>query len=184
MSLLEELRELQSRAEQELAEATSPDALEAFRIKYLGAKGATREMMRRLGEVSPDGRQLVLAFDDSVNASARGGLRILDIENGVAREIVAHGDSVNGEPGSVQWTPDGSDVVYMEMMHGDEWRTLVWRVAATGGEPEYLWTASQGKYGSWFELSPDGRNIALTTYTQETEVWVMEGIKEVLTRGN
>ena len=56
MSLLEELRKLQSRAEGELAEARSPEALEGLRIKYLGAKGATREMMRRLGEVSPDDR--------------------------------------------------------------------------------------------------------------------------------
>jgi hypothetical protein len=31
-----------------------------------------------------------------------------------------------------------------------------------------------------FTVSPDGRRIALTTYTQETEIWVMEGLKEVL----
>jgi Tol biopolymer transport system component len=80
----------------------------------------------------------------------------------------------------VQWTPDGKYVLYGEIVHGDEWRTVVWRVAAGGGEPEYLWTAGQGKYGSWFELSPDARQIALTTYTQETEIWVMENLREVL----
>ena len=42
--------------------------------------------------------------------------------------------------------------------------------------------ASQGRHGSWFELSPDGQQIALTTYTQETEIWVMENLKEVLER--
>ena len=76
----------------------------------------------------------------------------------------------------------GSYIVYGEMMHGDAWRTLVWRVATTGGKPEYLWTASQDKYGSWFELSPDGRQIAITTYTQENEIWVMENLREVLER--
>jgi Tol biopolymer transport system component len=148
--------------------------------------GEERELYRdslsiwRPVEISPDGRQLVFAFDDSVNAIGRGGLMVLDIESGDARRIVAHGDSVNGEPGSVQWTPDGKYVLYGEIVHGDEWRTVVWRVAAGGGEPEYLWTAGQGKYGSWFELSPDARQIALTTYTQETEIWVMENLREVL----
>ncbi len=42
--------------------------------------------------------------------------------------------------------------------------------------------ASQGRHGSWFELSPDGQQIALTTYTQETEIWVMENLEEVLER--
>jgi Tol biopolymer transport system component len=133
-------------------------------------------------ELSSDGRQLVFAFEDSVSAVTRGGLAILDIERGVARRIVTHGDSVNGEPGSVQWTPDNRYVLYAEIVHGDEWRTNVWRVAAAGGAPEYLWTAGEGKYGSWFELSPDGRRIALTTYTQENEIWVMENLKEVLER--
>jgi len=63
-------------------------------------------------------------------------------------------------------------------------RTNVSRVASSGGAPEHLWTFGEGKWGSWFSLSPDGRQIALTTYTQETEIWVMENLKEVLTRGN
>jgi Tol biopolymer transport system component len=150
--------------------------------------GEERELYRdslsiwRPVEVSPDGRHLVFSFDDSVNAVGRGGLMALDIESGDARRIVAHGDSVNGEPGSVQWTPDGNYVLYAEIVHGDEWRTNVWRVPVDGGEPEYLWTVGEGKYGSWFELSPDGKQIALTTYTQENEIWVMEGLKEVLSR--
>ncbi len=31
-------------------------------------------------------------------------------------------------------------------------------------------------------MSTDGRRIALTTYTQEPEIWVMENLKEVLER--
>jgi Tol biopolymer transport system component len=167
----------------------SSDSVPRARVMRLDlASGLTEELYRDSlmidlpMEVSPDGRQIVIGFADSIDAIGGGGLSILDIENGIARQIVAHGDSVNGEPGSVQWTPDGRYIVYAEMMHGDAWRTLIWRVNAKGGEPEYLWKASEGKYGSWFELSPDGTQIALTTYTQENEVWVMENLREVLAR--
>jgi len=132
-------------------------------------------------EVSPDGGQLVFAVDDTVGGIGwRGGLGVLDMESGSARSIAVHGDSVGGEEGSAQWTPNGKYIVYGEIVHGDEWHTDVWRVAAEGGAPEYLWTFAEGKYGGWFELSPDGRQIALTTYTQENEIWVMENLREVL----
>jgi Tol biopolymer transport system component len=131
-------------------------------------------------EFSPDERHLVFAIDDSLNAVGGGGLGILNLESGAAGRIVASGDFNIGEPRSVAWTPDGRYVLYSEIVHEDEWRTHVWRVAARGGEPEHLWTMAQGKYGGWFELSPDHRQIALTTYTQETEIWVMENLKEVL----
>ncbi|HUS47756.1 MAG TPA: phenylalanine--tRNA ligase subunit alpha [Phycisphaerae bacterium] len=54
MSLLEELHELRTAAEGELAAADSPDALEAWRIKHLGAKGALKAAMQRLRDVPGD----------------------------------------------------------------------------------------------------------------------------------
>jgi len=148
--------------------------------------GEERELYRdsllvcRPLELSPDGRYLVFAVDDSLNSIGLGGLTVLELETGATRRIVASGDSATGRELSVQWTPDGNHVLYSESIQGDEWRTHVWRVAATGGEPERLWTVGEGKWGSWFELSPDGGQIALTTYTQESEIWVMENLREVL----
>jgi Tol biopolymer transport system component len=151
------------------------------------ASGEERELYQdsliipRPLEFAPNGRYLVFAVQDSLNAD-RGGLAVLDLETRATRGIVASRGWVGytGSGGSVQWTPDGEYILYSEPMQGDEWRTHVWRVSATAGEPEYLWTVGEGKWGSWFELSPDGRQIALTTYTQETEIWVMENLKEVL----
>jgi len=53
MSLLEEITTLGSQASAELAEASSLQALEAWRVKYLGLKGAVRAALGRLKEVPP-----------------------------------------------------------------------------------------------------------------------------------
>ena len=51
MSLLDEIRGLHERAAAELEAVATGDALEAWRIKYLGMKGAVRAVMDRLKEV-------------------------------------------------------------------------------------------------------------------------------------
>ena len=56
MSLPDELHELRAAAEGQLAAAGSADALEAWRVKYLGTKGALKAAMQRLREV-PDDRK-------------------------------------------------------------------------------------------------------------------------------
>ncbi len=51
MSFLEDLTDLHAQASAELARVDSPQALEAWRIKYLGLKGAVKAAMQRLREV-------------------------------------------------------------------------------------------------------------------------------------
>jgi phenylalanyl-tRNA synthetase alpha chain len=51
MSLLEDLEELKAKARQSLGEVRSSEALEEWRIRYLGTKGAVKEAVRRLREV-------------------------------------------------------------------------------------------------------------------------------------
>ncbi len=151
--------------------------------------GEERELYRdsllvpRPLERSHDGRQLLFAVQDSLNAIPIGGLAVLDLESGAARRIVASWDSTSHPELSAQWTPDGEYVLFTQPMGLEkDSRTEVFRVPAGGGEREHLWTFGEGKWGSWIELSPDGKQIALTTYTQENEVWVMEGLREVLER--
>jgi Tol biopolymer transport system component len=139
-------------------------------------------VIRRPFELSPDGRQVAFVFMDSLNATGPGGLAILDLDTGARRRIVMFGDSATGWEVSLHWTPDGKKIVYSQIVRDDEWRTNVYRVAASGGDPKYLWTFGEGKWGGWFELSPDARQIALTTYTQENEIWVMDNLKETLER--
>lgn len=54
MSFMDELKQLQQDAAEQLTQAGSPDDLEAWRIKYLGSKGAVKAAMQRLKEVPAD----------------------------------------------------------------------------------------------------------------------------------
>ncbi|MDY6912930.1 MAG: phenylalanine--tRNA ligase subunit alpha [Planctomycetota bacterium] len=59
MSLLDELRELKSKAEAELADIATPEALENWRISYLGVKGLVKAAMRQLKDVPVGEKPLV-----------------------------------------------------------------------------------------------------------------------------
>jgi hypothetical protein len=120
---------------------------------------------------------------DSLDAEMPGGIAILDLETGEVRRLITFGDSLGEWEVCLQWTPEGENLLYSEILGGeeaDQWRTRVSRIKVTGGEPEPLWTFAEGKWGGWFEVSPDGTQVALTTFTQEDEIWVMEGLIEAL----
>jgi len=51
--MLQQLRELQEKALGELAAASTPEALEAWRVAYLGRKGALSTLLRGLGSLPP-----------------------------------------------------------------------------------------------------------------------------------
>ena len=59
MSLLDDLKNLQAQAQAELEKVTSPEALEAWRIKYLGLKGQVKTALTRLKDVSREEKPLV-----------------------------------------------------------------------------------------------------------------------------
>ncbi len=59
MALLDEIQKMQPAAAEALAVADTPDALEAWRIKYLGVKGAVKAAMRRLKDVPADRKPAV-----------------------------------------------------------------------------------------------------------------------------
>jgi Tol biopolymer transport system component len=151
------------------------------------ASGTERELYRdsslttRILDLHPDGSRLLFGLRDqplgNPAAIQHGGrLMVMDLETGDLRELLAIRDS--GMVRSVEWAPRGRHVLYAVEAHNKE--TAVWRVAADGGAPEKLWTFALDQFEGLFTVSPDGRRIALTTYTQETEIWVMEGLKEVL----
>jgi Tol biopolymer transport system component len=140
-------------------------------------------LIRRPFELSPDRSKVAFVFMDSVNAEMPGGIATLDLDTRVPRKLVTFGDSLGEWEVCLQWAADGEALLYSEILGGEEtgdWRTRVSRISAAGGEPEALWTLGEGKWGGWFDLSPDGRQIALTTYTQEEQVWLMENLLEAL----
>jgi len=65
MALKDEIETIRSQAEAELEKAADTDSLEAWRIKYLGAKGAVKAAMQRLKDVP---RELKPALGKAANA--------------------------------------------------------------------------------------------------------------------
>ena len=76
----------------------------------------------------------------------------------------------------MQWTPDGRHVLFLQS-RGDKGATL-WRVPSAGGEAEELWQTKDQM--TWFALSPDGSQAVYATVEGDSEVWVMENLKEAL----
>ncbi len=69
MSFLEEIESMKAQGLAELADAGDADALEAWRIKYLGSKGATRQAMQKLKDVpKPDKPAAGQAANQAKNA--------------------------------------------------------------------------------------------------------------------
>ena len=55
-SLQQALAQLNEEAKRAIADAESPDAVEALRVRYLGKKGLVTEQLKRLGTLAPDQR--------------------------------------------------------------------------------------------------------------------------------
>ncbi|MGM0602389.1 MAG: phenylalanine--tRNA ligase subunit alpha [Bacillota bacterium] len=59
MDLLEDLKEIEKRAEEELKEIKDLDMLEEMRIKYLGKKGAVQSIFNQMGKIDAEQRPIV-----------------------------------------------------------------------------------------------------------------------------
>jgi phenylalanyl-tRNA synthetase alpha chain len=82
MSLLEELHALQEKAESELASIAGSEALETWRIRYLGSKGAVKDAMQRLKQVP---RELKPALGKAAN----------ELKNALTQAFEAHSAEVS-----------------------------------------------------------------------------------------
>ena len=67
-ALLRNLDELQARALKELEESTTSEALEQWRVAYLGRRGELTQVLRGLSSIEPDERRTVGAAANSVKA--------------------------------------------------------------------------------------------------------------------
>jgi phenylalanyl-tRNA synthetase alpha chain len=94
MSLAEQIAELESQALESLEGVTSPEALEAWRVRYLGRRGELAALISRLGTVPPpekraagqaanDAKNVLQAafekYSESLRSQARGDGQVVDV---------------------------------------------------------------------------------------------------------
>jgi Tol biopolymer transport system component len=130
-----------------------------------------------MGLVSPDGQRLLIGVGEGKSQI----LLVMPAVGGEARELVR----IDGEKetpfwGSASWTPDGHYVAFLKGIKSEgkipyearHWQ--LYRVAAEGGEPQWLGLNIAGQLTGQLRLHPDGRRVAIDDIKVNMEVWVME----------
>lgn len=122
--------------------------------------------------VSPDGTAIAyLALD----ATRSGALEVMPSAGGPAREVVRltpwYGLSTFSTLG---WTPDGRHLLFAWSARGETSDTELYRVAASGGQPEKVGISLNGRI-QHPRLHPGGRLLAFSTHEEgATEIWALE----------
>lgn len=128
--------------------------------------------------LSPDGRTLALAVaEDSVMES--NVLYVLPLGGGDLRDVVKLERPVGAEEGAeitvVQWSPDGSHLIYAVQGTGDPRSAEIWTVPAVGGSPRRLDIPLTAHQLASLRFHPDGRRVAFDVVENQAELWLAEG---------
>jgi Tol biopolymer transport system component len=118
--------------------------------------------------ISPDGENLALGIS--------GKLVMIPISGGTVQEITTLPGPGNHSPGNLVWTPDSKYLLFSVEESQNSY--ILYRISAEGGKPEKLWESKDVISG--VSIHPNGRQIALSTLTQATEIWVMENLTQQL----
>jgi Tol biopolymer transport system component len=135
--------------------------------------------------LSPSGRQLALVA---------GCIGIMPTDGGEPTWIYTpppdeRGAWIPGDGRASAWTADGSSVLFVKNVPGQDGLKELWTIPATGGSPRKLDTfhGVSGRFHDSFFLGPaliaahpDNRHIAFMSSEERYELWGMEGLEEAL----
>jgi Tol biopolymer transport system component len=96
---------------------------------------------------------------------------------------------IPGDGRASAWTADGSSVLFVRNVLGQDGLKELWSVPADGGSPRklHMFHGVSGRFHDSFFLGPaliaahpDSRHIAFMSGQERSELWVMEGLEEAL----
>jgi len=131
--------------------------------------------------LSPDGRWFAShkpAYRAPDGSTRFQSLVLIPVAGGAPREILHVNKPEWLDNESIPWTPDGRSLVIRKMI-GDS-GSEVWLVPVDGGAPRRLDVFAN--QGGTLHVSPDGRQLATTTYARRNEVWLLENIIPAATK--
>jgi serine/threonine protein kinase/Tol biopolymer transport system component len=118
--------------------------------------GRTREPVERAWAISPDGAHVAIGDDT--------GLRLIDLRNGAEHEL-----PLTGLLWSVSWSPDGK-ALFAAVQLGEY---LLVRVDLDG-KTRVLLNRGRNQWLANAAVSPDGRYLAFTQQSWDTNSWLLE----------
>jgi Tol biopolymer transport system component len=110
-------------------------------------------------DLSPDGSQIAMTRE--------GVIQLLSVKSGVTTDLAVRG--WNGF-WSVNWSADGNALFVSSQTSQD---TTLLRVDLRG-EATALWHEKLNFFGTIGIPSPDGRHLAVASYTTDSNVWMIE----------
>jgi len=75
-----------------------------------------------------------------------------------------------GALGTLTWSPDGKFLYYV---HGTDNNLALWRIAASGGQPERLASLAAMGNINYLQVHPNGRNAVIENSAFRSEVWTL-----------
>lgn len=100
------------------------------------------------------------------------GHYVASLDGGDARLVVPHDTESDSEPGNVEWSGDGSSLIYKRM--DARGRASFWTVPASGGEPGLLLTLDDPRLASPRpEFAARPTHLFFTVANRESDVWTM-----------
>ena len=100
MSFSDELRSMQTSAMESLASAKNPEQLEAWRIKYLGTRGAVKAAMKKISDIPPQHKAEYGKIANEVKNSLQQGFaeRKTTLETTCTDAVVTEDITLPGKP--------------------------------------------------------------------------------------
>jgi Tol biopolymer transport system component len=111
-------------------------------------------------DVSPDGIRL------AVSESFQGPIHILSLR-GLAEQVIPA--KFNYLMGDFSWAADGKGLYVPDRTKGSS----VLSYLELNGSSHVLWE-NRGGGGIWARPSPDGRHLAISSFSASNNVWMME----------
>jgi Tol biopolymer transport system component len=122
------------------------------------APARARALQNTQPRFSPGGREIAFT---TKSAGPYGELEILDLASGKVRQLT-NDIALALSPA---WSPDGRTIYFASSRGGT---MNVWKIAATGGEPEQI-TSGQGD-DAQLDVSSDGKRIVFSTWRENINI--------------
>jgi serine/threonine protein kinase len=123
--------------------------------------------------VSPDGSQIACLYPETQPNALISKIAIIPFAGGDPIKVLDLPQSYRQTNAGLRWTPDGRSLNYIDTINGV---SNIWSLPLDGGPPKQL-TDFKTEQIFWFDLSRDGKQLALSRGTQTSDVILISNFR-------